>query len=405
VKTAQTKQSMMREFPNEVLLQVFSDLPRSDWKSVRLLSKAWSVSGAKQVFNEIRVGPSDRAMLSLTALSSHGHLREIPVEAQLVQPNLSAHEFLIRLLRQIRLCSLCWGWPPSSEATLPGSDAIMTYARLPLPLSSVDLVWREGELCANSALRSRYTAYLDFVNQQQRWTPSRQRDLLGKALPKLPNIRHVIFTATWLTAETSKEWLRGRGAVLLGLDPIQQAPVGDHLSDLVHILGNSFQSVKSLTVEINSEVTITDRRSYFLQRIEKFTARLGPCFRVEDAPSLINLIGYMTRLQTLDVQFNSYNGVSDTSFWALQGLLQMPTCNSTSFTRLCLTNAAVFIDDLVNFAQRQPMVQEIVLSDSVIVHHDGKAKPTANRTQSFWLHRASLMESHGGHVKVSIIFS
>jgi len=30
-------------------------------------------------------------------------------------------------------------------------------------------------------------------------------------------------------------------------------------------------------------------------------------------------------------------------------------------------NAAVFIDDLVNFAQRQLMVQEVVLSDSVIV--------------------------------------
>lgn len=155
--------------------------------------------------------------------------------------------------------------------------------------------------------------------------------------------------------------------VLLGLDPIQQAPVSDYLSELVHILENSFQIVQSLTVEINSQITIMDRRSYFLQRIEKFTARLGPCFRVEDAPSLINLIRYMTRLQTLDVQFNLYNGVSDTSFWALQGLLQMPTCNSASFTRLCLTNAAVFIDDLVNFAQRQPMVQEVVLSDSVIV--------------------------------------
>jgi len=88
----------MREFPNEVLLQVFSHLSRSDWKSVRLLSKAWSVTGAKQVFDEIRVGPSDRAMLSLMALSNHEHLREIPsrlrVEAQLVQPNLSVHEFL-----------------------------------------------------------------------------------------------------------------------------------------------------------------------------------------------------------------------------------------------------------------------------------------------------------------------
>ncbi len=36
---------------------------------------------------------------------------------------------------------------------------------------------------------------------------------------------------------------------------------------------------------------------------------------------------------------------------------------------------------------------------------DGKAKPTAERTQSFWLHRASLTEPHGGHVKVSTIVS
>jgi len=61
----------------------------------------------------------------------------------------------------------------------------------------------------------------------------------------------------------------------------------------------------------------------------------------------------------------------------------MPICNSTSFTRLCLTNAAIFIDDLVKFAQRQPMVQEVVLLDSVIVHHDGKTKLNAERTQSF----------------------
>ena len=40
----------------------------------------------------------------------------------------------------------------------------------------------------DSAVRSRYMAFLDFVNQQQRWKASRQRDFLGCALPKLPNI-------------------------------------------------------------------------------------------------------------------------------------------------------------------------------------------------------------------------
>jgi hypothetical protein len=45
---------MVREFPSEVLLEVFSHLPSSDWKSVCCLSKAWSVTVAKPVFDEIR---------------------------------------------------------------------------------------------------------------------------------------------------------------------------------------------------------------------------------------------------------------------------------------------------------------------------------------------------------------
>lgn len=379
----------MTEFPTEVLLQVFSHLPRSDWKSVRCLSKAWSVTAAKPVFNEIRIDPSHRGMSSLKALSNHKHLRQIPsrlrVEAKLVEPNLDVHEFFQHLLRQIRLCSQCWGWPPSSEAILPGSDAIMTHASRPLPLSSVDLVWREGELCVDSAVRSRYTAYLDSVNQQQRWTTSRQRDLLGCALPMLPNIHHVIFTATWLTTEAFKEWSVGRGGPLLGLEPIHQAPIGDHLSELIHILGSPSQNIKSLIIEINGQVTVTNRSSYFLQHIENFTVRLGPYFRAEDASPLIDLIRCMTRLQTLDVQFSSCDGASDTSFWALQELLEMPTCTSTRLTRLCLMKAVVLLDDLVDFARRQPKVQEIVLSGSIIVQHDGKATPA----QSICFHRAS----------------
>ncbi|KAI9874228.1 MAG: hypothetical protein M1830_010043 [Pleopsidium flavum] len=147
----------------------------------------------------------------------------------------------------------------------------MTHASRPLPLSSVDLAWREGVLCADSAVRSRYTAYLDSVNQQQRWTASRQSDLLGCALLKLPNIHHVIFTATWLTTETFDEWSTGRGGLLLGLDPVHQAPVGDHLSELMPVLGTSHKKIKSLTIEINGQVTITNRTRYFFQHIENFT--------------------------------------------------------------------------------------------------------------------------------------
>ena len=143
MKLCPCQQSTMRESPSEVLLQIFSHLPRSDWKSIRRLSKAWSVTAAKHVFDEIRVGLSDRAISSLSAFSNHKYLCEIPsrlrVEAKLIEPNLSAHEFFQYLLRQIRLCSQCWGWPPSSETILPGSDAIITHVMRPFPLDSVVL--------------------------------------------------------------------------------------------------------------------------------------------------------------------------------------------------------------------------------------------------------------------------
>jgi hypothetical protein len=72
-KLCPLQQSMMKEFPSDVLLDIFSHLPRFDWKSVRCLSNAWSATAAKPVFDEICVGPSDRAMLSLRALSNHKH--------------------------------------------------------------------------------------------------------------------------------------------------------------------------------------------------------------------------------------------------------------------------------------------------------------------------------------------
>lgn len=196
------------------------------------------------MFDEICLVPTDQAMSSLRALSSHEHLRQLPsrlrVEVKLVEPYLSVHQFLQHLLRQIRLCLQCWGWPSSFETTLPGSGAILTHASRPLPLSSVDLVWREAELCVNPAVRSRYAAYLDCVNQQQRWTASCQRDILRHALLKLLNIYYVIFAAASLTLKTFDIGSTGRGTHLHGLDPIQQGLVDDHLSEVVYILGNAF---------------------------------------------------------------------------------------------------------------------------------------------------------------------
>lgn len=50
----------------------------------------------------------------------------------------------------------------------------------------------------------------------------------------------------------------------------------------------------------------------------------------------------------------------------------------------------ILIDDLVEFARKQPMVQEIVLSDTIVVKHDGEAM----LLKSFCFYRASPMQLH-----------
>ena len=163
----------------------------------------------------------------------------------------------------------------------------------------------------------------------------------------------LLFPPPSLTAETFEEWSIGKGGLLLGLDPVQQAPIDDHLSELVHVFDSSFRTVKNLALEVNGRVSIMNGRSYFLQHNEQFTFRLGPCFCDEDSSPLIDLIWSMVRLQTLDVQFSSCRKPSDTSFWALRQTLQMPSCTSTSFERLCLVTGATHLDDLAAFARRQ----------------------------------------------------
>lgn len=215
---------------------------------------------------------------------------------------------------------------------------------------------------------------------------------------------HVVFTATSLNAKTFDEWSTGKGEHLLGLDPVQQAPIGDYLSELVQLLGSPSHSNKILTIEINDQISIMEGRSHFLQHIEHLTVRLGPCFCAEDTSPLIDLIRCKTRLQTLDVQFSSCSRTSDTSFWALKQILQMPNCTSTSLRHFCLVNAATLVDDLVGFVQRQSLVQEIVLADPLIVQHNENATLAMEPTHSFWSHHAHSMRQHGRYVEVSITY-
>ena len=81
---------------------------------------------------------------------------------------------------------------------------------------------------------------------------------------------------------------------------------------------------------------------------------------------------------------------SDTSFWALQELLKMPTRTCARLTRLRLMKGVILINDLVEFARKQAMVQEILLSDTIVVKHDGEAM----LVQSFCFHQASSIELH-----------
>jgi len=52
-------------------------------------------------------------------------------------------------------------------------------------------------------------------------------------------------------------------------------------------------------------------------------------------------------------------------------LLKCKTYVDSRTHELRLTKAVVLIEDLVKFARRQPVVQEILLSDTVVIQHNG----------------------------------
>ena len=136
-----------------------------------------------------------------------------------------------------------------------------------------------------------------------------------------------------------------------------------------------------------------DGRNHLFWHIEHFIVRLGSYFCAKNTSPLIDLIRSMIRLQTLDVQFSLCSSTSNTSFWALKQILQMPSCMSTSFKRLCFANAAISVSNLLVFAQRQPLVQEIVLVDSHMIQHNGKTTLVVEPIQSLWSHDAQFFET------------
>ena len=89
----------------------------------------------------------------------------------------------------------------------------------------------------------------------------------------------------------------GKGGLLLGLDPVPQAPIDDHLSELVHVLESPFHTIKILTFEINGQVSIMGGRNHLFRHIEHFIVCLGSYFCVKHISPLIDLIRSMIRLQ------------------------------------------------------------------------------------------------------------
>ena len=188
---------------------------------------------------------------------------------------------------------------------------------------------------------------------------------------------------------------------MLRLNPVQQAPIGNHLSELVHVLGSPSHCIRILTIKNNGQVSIMEERSHFLQHIEHFTVCLGPCFCAEDTSPLIDLIRCMTRLQTSTCSSLCIVAQAIPHFGHSSKFYK---CLPARFRRLCLVNAVTLVDDLVVFAQRQPLVQEIVLADPLIVQHNGKATLAMEPIQSFWSHHAHSTGPHGRYVKVSVTY-
>ena len=98
---------MAGSFSNELLVEIFTYLTKSECKTAQLVSTAWSVLAAEFIFNTIHIGSQDVGMRIFTTITEHSILSKnvikLSFNSQLFELNISKNEYLQLLLQQIRL--------------------------------------------------------------------------------------------------------------------------------------------------------------------------------------------------------------------------------------------------------------------------------------------------------------
>ena len=371
---------MKELLPNELVLQVFSQLGKAECKAVRLVCRDWSALAAGLVHDRIHVSPQDENLQRFTAIAEHPvfsrTVNKLRFDARLYEHDLSEQDYLQCLLRQIRLqlCTTC-----SHQLLQRTSDdgrKIIQHATEPLPLYTKKLVDKERHLAHTPMIQKGYATYIKRASEQRRWLQSPLFwPALAEKLRRMVNIRDVEFDDSEAPYQPDvwDGFNNTPDTYLLHLQPgsLCRNVYSLQLTDFFHALQRSHLAIDSFSLCVGTFIRSLHPRHQAqpkplaaFDNIREFSLYYGPQFKPGAMPAFRELVGSMRNLKHLKLYLACSDGCNIAWPWSVQELLSRSPAIWPQLSQLSLYGGFTHADEIPVLFRQQPALQRIILEDA-----------------------------------------
>ena len=187
--------------PNELLLNIFQSLGRTDLKLARLVCQSWDPCASHFLFDRIHVAPNKIDIQVFDAITQHPILskcvRHLVYDAATFTPDLTEEDYFEEFFRQVPLIERKGeASPENTDAQIVDLVRDCTRSEFELPFE-----WREKQVPKwkdHSFFHPGYQAYQEHSVYQQRALQSgRFRRTLVQGLSRLSRLRSVSLQGGW----------------------------------------------------------------------------------------------------------------------------------------------------------------------------------------------------------------
>ena len=376
---------MISSIPNELFLQIFGYLPRTDCKVARLVSRRWSALAAESVFSTIYIGPWDKGLRKFNAIASHPILSKLVVElvfdAREYEQNLTQNDYL-----QLLLCQLRIQLQVNAVIETPSDisqQMLLEHAKEPLPLRNPDSAKLESSFLGLSFVQEGYKRYSERAREQKRWLQDGElTKTLQPAVRQMSRIKSVKFDSFGVEhclpkdRKLSVNKTTGQGTATTCLAPGLNGSkfFATQLLALIHSLTESELSIERFHLLLdnsiqdqNKETNVEQSISSVLESAELLSIEIGPHFTRKDVAALWKHIKPLKKLEHLELRSICNIESSDTLYWTLIEFFSLIAPSLMLLRRLILFGGVIDFVNLLELLLQHPRLESISLNHVKII--------------------------------------